>query len=338
MIAVGGLTAFGAERLGTDGALLVTLPADATVRRRIAEVLADRAVTYSAQEPRSRWPGVRAMLTGNLRRELPDAAPERFPDLEFVQTLYTGVDAFPFDRVPDRTAVAGNVGAYAPFVAEHAVALLLALARRLPAGHRQIAEGRLRPTEPLTHLGARTVLLVGYGAIAAEIAARLRPFGCRLVGVNRSGALRPGVDRMVPVAGLREELARAEAVVNVLPLTRASRGLFGAEALAALPPGAIFVNVGRAETVDPDALAHRMRSDPSFRVGLDVWWEEDFEHGRVAMPFSLAEFPNLLGSPHRAGVVPEARPYVLDRALENLARFFRGERPRYLADRAEYAP
>ena len=314
----------------------MTLPADPTVRRRIAERLPSVRTAYSADRARASWAGVEALLTGNLLREYPAAAPERWPDLRFVQTLYTGVDAFPFDRLPARTEIAGNVGAYAPFVAEHAVALLLALARRLPEGHRMVAEGRLRPTEPLLHLGARTVLLVGYGAIAREVAARLRPFGCRLVGVNRSGEMREGVDRMVAIAEVARAWPSAEVVVNTLPLTRATRGLIGAEALRALPAGAIFVNVGRAETVDPAALAARLAADPAFRAGLDVWWGEDFERGRLTLPFPLGEHPNLLGSPHRAGVVAEARPYVLDRALENLARFFRGERPHYVASRADY--
>jgi phosphoglycerate dehydrogenase-like enzyme len=323
--------------MGPAARLLVTFPADPAARSRIATRLAGVPVAYAADGGALGRSGVEAMLTGNLVRELPAIMPEALPDLRFVQTLYTGVDGFPFDRIPDRAKVAGNVGAYAPFVAEHAVALLLSLARGIPEGHRQVAGGRLRPTEPLTHLGGRRVLLVGYGAIAREVAERLRPFGAELVGVNRSGATRPGVDRMLPVGELLAALPTADAVIDTLPLTRATRGVFDDRAFGAMRPDALFVNVGRAATVDPAALERRLAGHPRFRVGLDVWWGEDFVRGTVELPFPLDRYPNLIGSPHRAGVVPEARAVVLERALDNLARYFAGEPPRYVADRAEYA-
>jgi phosphoglycerate dehydrogenase-like enzyme len=253
-----------------------------------------------------------------------------------VQTLYTGVDAFPFDHLPPKARVAGNIGAYAPFVAEHAVALCLALARRLPEGHRQLASGSLRPTPMLTFLGGKTALVVGYGEIAEEIARRLKGLGMRVVGVNRSGELRPGVDRMLPIGRLLEGLPGAAVVIDCLPLTRETRGLFGSEAMEAIAPDGIFVNVGRAETVEPAALKARLDRGGGFRAGLDVWWNEDFSGGTVPLPFDVGAYPTLIASPHNAGFVPEARRFVLERALSNLARHFRGETPLHLEDRSRY--
>jgi glycerate dehydrogenase len=258
------------------------------------------------------------------------------PALRFVQTLYTGVDGFPFDRVPSEAMVAGNVGAYAPFVAEHALALLLALARYLPEGHAQVLRRSLRPTRALTYLGGKRALIVGYGEIGHAIADRLRPFGTVPVGMNRSGTARPGVEEMRPISELLSGLRSADFVFNCLPLTRETQGQFDRAAFAAMGPQAIFVNVGRGETVDSQALQEKLEREPEFRAGLDVWWGEDMGGGVWESDFPAQKFPNLLGSPHRAGFVPEALPVVLDQALQNIARFCRGEAPRNVADRLEY--
>ncbi|HEV2316920.1 MAG TPA: NAD(P)-dependent oxidoreductase [Thermoplasmata archaeon] len=317
--------------------VLVSLWNDAETRRRIAEALPSAtAIAYVSDEPPRPWNDVRALLVGNIRRELPGLKPEDLPALEFVQQIYTGVDDFPFDRIPMSARVAGNVGAYAPFVAEHAVALLLAAARRIPEGHAQTLAGKLRPTASLTYLAGERSLVVGYGEIAQEVAPRLHGLGLEVVGVNRSGDARPGADQVVPIDRLIEELPRARVVINCLPYTRSTAGVFGERAFAAMRSDALFVSVGRAGTTDPRALEGKLRSSPEFRAALDVWWNEEFQDGRVRHPFDLAAYPNLVASPHRAGVVPQARAAVLSRALENMARYLRGDTPHHIVDRGEY--
>jgi phosphoglycerate dehydrogenase-like enzyme len=316
--------------------LLIGLPPDPSITGAVERALPGVPFVFVADRPERPYRGIEALLVGNLERVLPGLSATDVPDLKFVQTLYTGLDGFPFDRMPPRTRVAGNVGGYAPFVAEHAIALLLASAHDLMGGQRALEAGELRPTSPMVYLGGKTALLVGYGAIASEIARRLAAFGTRCWGVNRSGAPRPGVERMFPERELARALGEADVVIDCLPLTRATRGRFDGSLLAAMRPTAIFVNVGRAETVDAEAFRAHLERHPDFRAALDVWWGEDFLAGRIEHPFPIAGRPNLMGSPHRAGLVPEARPYVLERALENLARFFAGEEPRYVADPAEY--
>ncbi len=321
--------------MAAEGLLVSLLPRPG-LRTEIERALPGVRVLLVSEAPRRPWAEVRALLVGNPRRELPGLQPGDLPELEFVQTLYTGLDTFPFDRIRPGARVAGNVGGYAPFVAEQAVALLLAAARRIVEGDLMVRAGKLRPTAPVRHLGGRTALIVGYGAIGAEVAVRLRGLGMATIGVNRSGASRPEVDRMIPVGELSEALPTAGVVVNCLPLTRATRGLFGPALLDRFPPEAIFVNVGRAETVDPTALARYLAAAPEATYASDVWWNEEFEAGTVEMPAALAGRPNLLGSPHRGGIVAEAPRFVLDHALENLRRFFAGEAPRYVADPADY--
>ncbi len=282
------------------------------------------------------WPRVEAWLVGSVDRELPRWDPVRTPRLRFVQRLYTGLDDFPFGRIPPGVEVAGNVGGYAPFVAEHAVTLLLALAHDLIGNREKVRTGRLRPPSPNRYVADRTVLLLGYGEIAHEIASRLRPFGARIEGLSRDGSARPGVARMYPAAALRDALPAADFIVDCRPLTRSTRGSIDRAALRGMKRLAVFVNVGRAATVDEASLFEHLRAVPEFRAGLDVWWQEDFERGTLGTRFPFSELPNFLGTPHVAGVGRTALLHAIGTAVANLARFFHGRSPLHLAQREEY--
>jgi D-3-phosphoglycerate dehydrogenase / 2-oxoglutarate reductase len=280
--------------------------------------------------------GVEAVLLGSMAREGRGFEPSNYPRLAFVQRLFTGVDDLPFDRFPPRIEIASNAGGFAPFVAEHAVALALASARSLLEGQSRVAEGRLRPPPAVRTLRGQTAVILGFGAIGQGIAERLRPFGCTLEAVTRSGAPVPGLERVYRADQLKEALPRGAFVFEARPLTRATRSTIGAEELRAMPREGTLVNVGRAATVDEQALFDHLREVPTFRAAFDVWWGEDFAEGTLPESPRFAALPNFVGSPHIAGIAPGAEEYALTNALENLARYFRGERPRFLVDRSEY--
>ena len=286
--------------------------------------------------PAGPWPAVEAMLTGSFERELPQWDPTKAPQLRFVQRLYTGLDGFPFDRFPATVKVAGNVGAFAPYVAEQAITLTLGLLRNLPAGMAMVKAGRLRPAPESRSLVGRTVLLLGYGEIARAISARLHPFGAVIEGVNRDGTARDGCDHMFPASQLGTALARADVAIDCRPLTVATRNSVGAAELGRMKATALYVNVGRADTVDEAALYAHLQSHPEFRVGLETWWLEDYGKGTLGSHFPIAALPNVIGTPHDAGFVAGSRPHILNSALDNLARFFAGQPPRFVADPAEY--
>ncbi len=316
--------------------LLVTLPRTPEAAAALSARLPDVPVAFSADPPDGPWPAVEAMLTGSLRRELPTWRADRTPRLRFVQRLYTGLDGFPFQEMPPGVAVAGNVGAFAVVVAEQAIALTLGLEKNLVANFELVRAGRLRPAPTGHRLAGRTVLLLGYGEIARAAGERLRAFGMTVHGLNRDGSARPGCDRMFPASELAAALAGADVVIDCRPLTRATRGSLGAAELAAMRPSAAYVNVGRAGTVDEAALYAHLVAHPEFRAGMEAWWQEDYENGTLGARFPFAALPNFLGTPHDSGLVTEARPEILARALDNLARFFRGEPPLHVADPAEY--
>lgn len=316
--------------------LLVTLRPREGTPRAIREKLPGVTWAYGTESEPSRWSQVEAMLVGALDRELPGYSAGSTPRLAFVQRVYTGVDGFPFDRFPASVKVAGNVGAFAPYVAEQAIALALAAARSILSGHAQVRAGRLRPAPENRLLYRSTAVILGFGEIGRAIAARLRGFEVRVVGVNRSGRMAPGADAMYPADELKSAVAGADLVFDVRPLTRATRGSIDASVLAAMGPRTILVNVGRGATVDEEALYRHLQAHPEFRAGLDVWWDEDYAAGTLGSRFPFADLPNFVGSPHVAGLGPGVEDRVLARALENLARYFRGEPPRFVVDPAEY--
>lgn len=315
--------------------LVATHPRD-TVRAALARHLPTVRTAFLEGTPRAEWIGARAVLLGSVAREAGAWDPGAMPRLEFIQRTFTGVDDLPFDRIPPHVRVAGNVGGMAPFVAEHAVALALAAARSIVPAHAQVAAGRLRPPPENRAFWHRTAVVLGYGEIGRAIADRLRPFGMEIVALNRRGTPVPGALRTFPASELRAAVALGDVVFEVRPLTRATAGTIGAAEFAAMRPEAIFVNVGRAATVDEEALYRHLLAHPGFRAGVDVWWEEGFADGTLRYRFPFPDLPNFVGTPHSAGFAPQVEAYALDRSVANLARFFAGETPHHVIDRSEY--
>jgi phosphoglycerate dehydrogenase-like enzyme len=97
--------------------------------------------------------------------------------------------------------------------------------------------------------------------------------------------------------------------------------------------------VGRAATVDEESLYRHLQAHPPFRAAFDVFWDEDYAAGRITLRFPFAQLPNFSGSPHSASAVrggQDVEARALRLALENIARFFRDERPLHIVDRSEY--
>jgi len=316
--------------------LLVALRPDETIDRAVPRRLPAVEWAYAAGGRPADWGSVEAMLIGSVERELAGVDLRSLPRLQFVQRVYTGLDGVPFDQFPPHVRFAGNVGAFAPFVAEQAMALALAAARQIPSSQAQVAAGQLRPPPVHRLLRGRTAVILGYGEIGAAIAARLAGFETRVLGLNRSGRPAPGCARMFSADQLVDAVKEGDFVFEVRPLTRLTLGTIDETVLASMKPDAVFVNVGRAATVREEALYRHLASHPEFRAAIDVWWHEDYARGRIESPFRFTDLPNFVGTPHAAGFGDGIVDHVLDRALENLARYFSGEGPSHVVDRSEY--
>lgn len=191
--------------------------------------------------------------------------------------------------------VPGEVGGNADSVAELAIMLLLALARRLDEGRAALTQRHWTQRPVGRSLNGTTVAVVGLGAIGTALARRLAPFGPRLLGV-RARPERGGPPELAEVAGadqLHGVLSRADAVICCAMLHAGNAGLFGAAEFAAMKPGALFVNVARGGLVDEDALLAALESGQIGAAALDVFRREPADPD-----LPLLRHPRLIATPH----------------------------------------
>lgn len=242
---------------------------------------------------------------------------DELPGLRVVQSLSAGVDWL-LPKVPPGIIVCRAVGVHDGPVSEWVVAAILAMQRRLPAfiEFQRRAEWNRSGAEPSTidDLEGHTVLVVGHGSIGRALAARLAPFGTRVVGVARHAR-----DDAQPVSALPDLLPQADVVVNLLPLTPETEKFVDAAFLARMKPGALFVNAGRGRTVDTEALLEALGSG-RIRAALDVTDPEP-----LPSDHPLWHAPNILITPHVAGSVARWEPRGYRFAGEQIRRYVAGE-------------
>ncbi|MCB9780276.1 MAG: hydroxyacid dehydrogenase [Alphaproteobacteria bacterium] len=213
--------------------------------------------------------------------------------------------------------------------AEHAVALLLAAARRLLPVDRALRAGDWRDRygpDPGVALAGRTAVVLGMGAIGRRVAVVLGALGMTVEGVRRTAR-----DGWRGAEDLEPLLRQADVLVVCLPHTEQTEGLLDAERLGLLPWNAVLVNVGRAQVIDERALFECLRDGRIHSAGLDVWYRyPGDEAARTNTPVSDLPFhalDNVVLSPHRAGHGPgvEARRWQALGGL--LAELERGAEP-----------
>jgi phosphoglycerate dehydrogenase-like enzyme len=220
----------------------------------------------------------------------------------------------------ERVTVTSAAGVHAGPLAEFALLGLLAFTKDLP---------RLRADQqahrwghyPVGELSGRTVLIVGLGQIGEEVARLAAAFGMRVIGVNRSGrADSPHVHEVRTTSQLQDCMPEADAIVVSAPLTRETAGLIDAAAIARLRPGAILVNVGRGGVVDEAALIEALRGGRLAGAALEVFATEPLPGDSP-----LWDLPNVLVSPHTAGLSLREDERIVALFVENLGRYLRGE-------------
>ena len=276
------------------------------------------------------------LLAWNLPREIPPNAFPLLQQVSFIQLVSAGVDHMPFADLPPHILVASNPGAYAAPMAEHVMAMTLALAKRLLVEDQKLRNGEFDQFITNRALAGTTAGILGFGGIGRATARLMRAFGMRIYAINHSGTSTEPVDFLGTLHDLERVLRQSDVVVISLPLTKATRGLIGEEELEWMKPDAILVNVARGAIIDEEALYNHVKNHPSFLVGIDAWWTEPFMHGSFRMEHPFLELPNVLGSPHNSGVVPHVLVDATRQAAENVKHFLKGEKVMGIAHREDY--
>lgn len=237
------------------------------------------------------------------------------------------VGHFPLVELGGRgITVTNSRGIQAVPIAEHVMACLLALARRLPQTLRDQQERAWRPNELTGEaspwlLASRTIGVIGVGTLGEAIAVRARAFGMRVIGMRRNPArgMPAGFEQIVGPSDRDRLLADADVVVVAAPLTGETRQLLDAAAIAAMKPGAIVINVARGELIDEAALADALEAGRLGGAALDV-----FAHEPLPSDSPLWSLPNVIVTPHNSGFRSGHFDAVIDLFEENLKRFERG--------------
>ena len=278
------------------------------------------------------------LLCWHWTRELEAADRAAAAGVRLVQFLSAGLDHVPFHLLPPGALVAGNVGAYAEPMAEHGLAMALALLKRLPQGHAELARGEFPQLTLTRQLAGAVVGVLGLGGAGRATAQRMLALGATVQAINRTGQTDAPVQFCGTLTDLERVLRAADVVVITLPLTRATRHLIGVRELGWMKDDAILVNVARAAIVEEGALYRHLLAHPLFSAGLDPWWVEPFRDEAFRVDHPFFELANVLGSPHNSGMVAGAGEVAARRAAENVRRFLRGEQLRGLGRAEDYRP
>lgn len=240
------------------------------------------------------------------------------PQIEVVQLLWAGVEEFAaLGLFADGRTWACGKGVYADPVAEHALALLLALLRDVPA---RVRATSWEPQSGQLLIGA-DVTILGGGGIARSLIELLRPFRCTITVVRRRPEPMDGVTHVRPPEEAAAAMAEADAVVLALALTPDTRAVVDADVLAGMRSNAVLVNVARGEHVDTDALVAALERGGIAGAGLDVTDPEPLPDGHPLW----AGGRNVIITPHTANTEAMAVPLVSERVRRNVGRLDRGE-------------
>jgi D-3-phosphoglycerate dehydrogenase len=232
-----------------------------------------------------------------------------------------GLDNIAVDLATERGILVTNVPDYCVGeVAEHTIASLMALGRKLPAYHAATKAGRyeLVAQLPIERINGKTLGIIGLGQIGVRVAQLAAALGLRVLGVNRSGRDVPGVE----LVSLDDLLTRSDFLSIHCPLTDETRNLINSERFARMKPSAFLINTSRGGLVDPQALAAALVAGRLAGAALDVQSPEPPD--LAAPPWND---PRVLVTPHVAFYSTEATHELRTRVGRQVVAFLRGELP-----------
>ena len=248
---------------------------------------------------------------------------EKAPKLKWVHATASGIDFMLFPAfVESKIILTSEKGLVGPHLADHAMGLLLAITRRIGEAirdERQSWRHRVQYRQKQLELEGLTMGIVGFGGTGKALAARASGFGMKVAAVD----LVPIEDKYARVEGmdkLDKLIAQSDVVAIGLPLTRDTRHLFDTNLIAKMKRHAILINVTRGEIIEPHALIKALQSGHLGGAGLDVFTEEPLSEYDP-----LWDIPTVVMTPHTAGGSQHRSQRNINRFLENLGRFKRGE-------------
>jgi D-3-phosphoglycerate dehydrogenase len=238
------------------------------------------------------------------------------PSLRMISIWGTGTDNVDVDACRERgISVTNTPGVNAHSVAEHTLALMLAVTRQIPAMDRGVRAGQW-PRALLVQLEGKTLGVIGLGAIGRRVATLATAFGMRVLAASWG----PDDGRAAAVGAkhvtLETLLGESDIVSVHMRLSAETNGILNRERLALMKPSSFLINTARGALVDRDALIDALRDGRIAGAGLDVFHDEP-----IGANDPLLSLPNVVMTPHNAGTTQEVIDLGLQRAVENVERF-----------------
>jgi phosphoglycerate dehydrogenase-like enzyme len=273
------------------------------------------------------------IFTLSLRPEQFDAAKQ----LRWIHTPTAAVHQFMFPELINSEVVLTNsTEVHGPVVAEHVIALIFALAKKIPQAallqqkHVWGQEAMWNERPHLREIAGSTLGLVGVGSIGRRVAEMASALGMRVIAIREhvSRPLPKGVERVFALQDLDELLRQSDYIVLAAPLTPATQGLIDADRLAKMKPSACLINVGRGPQVDEAALAKALRAKQIGGAALDVFQKEPLPSDSPLWPLE-----NLLITPHTAGLTEKLWYRHYELFSDNLRRYLAHEPLQFVVDK-----
>lgn len=272
------------------------------------------------------------LLAWNPSREVNSLQLNSFYRIKFVQLLSAGYDHVEFRMFPPDCKVASNNGAYAAQMAEHIMAMVLSIAKRLYINHKKLAAGEFNQRETNISIKNSTFGIFGYGGIGKATAKLIRVFGSKIYAINSSGKTDEKVDFIGTLKDLDFVLSKSDIIIISLPLINETKNLIATRELELMKPAVILVNAARGQIINEADLFKHLKTHPDFYAGIDAWWKEPFTGGEFRLSYPFFDLPNVLGSPHNSAVVPGFLQEGLTRAINNINLYLNDGSPRNIVN------
>jgi len=250
-----------------------------------------------------------------------DSILKRATALRWIQSLATGVDHFlrcPSLR-PD-VLITSARGIHGPAMREEVLYLMMAVGRNA-ARHVEDKKAHVWERRLWSTLNGKTAAVAGVGVVGIAIGEMLKALGMTVIGVTRTPRQIACFDEIVPTGRLADAARRADYLINVLPADDNNLAIFDAKVFNAMKPSAFFINVGRGQTVDEEALLAALRERRIAGAGLDV-----LQTTPLPADSPFWDLPNVFITPHIGGYNVEYEDSIMPLIVDNMRLFLSGRR------------
>ena len=309
--------------------ILVVLPVSEGQKERLEEFADKSCFTYTSYKKATKKMAEEAdIIIGNIDPDLLEYA----KNLEWLQLNSAGADAYVKKGVlPEEVVLTNATGAYGPGVAEHMLAVLFSIQKKLHLYRDNQNQCEWQDEGEVMSLRGGCALIVGLGDIGLYFARLLRNLGYRVIGIKRRpGQVPQGVDELYTMEHLDELLPEADVIFSVLPETKATKNIFNAKRFREMKNSAVFLNAGRGSAVNTEDLCQALIAGEIYGAGLDVTDPEP-----LPSQHKLWNMKNVVITPHISGDFhhPATLYRIVDIAAGNLKRYCAGEPLMNVVDR-----